>query len=36
MRIQIQYKGAKKVRRNLKRTHLGLVTHVQMKLNGRK
>ena len=36
MRTQIQYKGAKKVRRNLKRTHLGLITHVQLKLRGRK
>lgn len=31
---QIRYKGTKKVRRNLKRTHLGLITHVQLKLRG--
>lgn len=36
MRIQIQYKGTKKVRRNLKRTRSGLITHVQLKLYGRK
>lgn len=36
MRIQIQYKGAKKIHRNLKRTRSGLVVHVQLKPNGRK
>ena len=36
MRIQIQYKGTKKVRRNLKQTRSGLITHVQLKPNGRK
>jgi len=36
MRTQIQYKGAKRVRRTIKRTRLGLVTHVQLKLYGRK
>ena len=36
MKIQIRYKGAKKVRRTIKRTHLGLVTHVQLKLRGQK
>ena len=36
MRTKIQYKGAKQIRRNLKRTRSGLVVHVQLKPNGRK
>lgn len=36
MRIQIQYKDTKKVRRSIKRTRSGIITHVQLKLNGRK
>ena len=36
MRIQIQYKGAKRIRRSIKRTRSGLITHVQLKLRGRK
>lgn len=34
MKIQIQYKGTKKVRRTIERTRSGLVTHVQLKLHG--
>lgn len=33
---QIQYKGTKKIHKNLKRTRSGLVVHVQLKPNGRK
>lgn len=36
MRIQIQYKGAKKIHKSLKRTRAGLAVHVQLKLNKRK
>lgn len=31
MRTRIQYKGTKKIRRNLKRTRLGLITHIQQR-----
>ncbi len=34
MRIQIQYKGTKKVHRSIKRTRSGLITHVKLKLRG--
>ena len=33
---QIRYKGTKKIHRNLKRKPLGLIAHVQIKLNARK
>ena len=33
---QIRYNGTKKIHKSIKRTRSGIITHVQLKPNGRK